>query len=107
MRCISCGAEMDVVRVDRDDTMLVPGYERETLQCSTCKEVEQRLVFGGENGSRPTESVTAPSLVTSILADADKDLEESEALLRRAIEMVRGPVRGTTRTKEVHARSCH
>ena len=43
--------------------------------------------------------MTAPSLVTSILADADKDLEESEALLRRAIEMVRGPVRGTTRTK--------
>ncbi len=100
MRCVSCGAEMDVVRVDRDDTTLVPGYERQTLQCSTCKEVEQRLVFGGENGSRPTESVTAPSLVTSILADADKDLEESEALLRRAIEMVRGPVRGTTRTKK-------
>lgn len=99
MRCISCGAEMDVVRVDRDDTMMVPGYERQTLQCSTCKEVEQRLVFSGENGLRPTESVTAPSLVTSILADADKDLDESEALLRRAIEMVRGPVRGTTRTR--------
>ena len=45
MRCISCGAEMDVVRVDRDDTTLVPGYERQTSQCSTCKEVEQRLVF--------------------------------------------------------------
>jgi hypothetical protein len=96
MRCISCGAELDGVRVDRDDITMVPGYERQTSQCSTCKEVEQRPVFRDENGLRPTKSVTAPSLVTSILADADKDLDESEALLRRAIEMVRGPVRGAT-----------
>jgi hypothetical protein len=94
MRCIACGAEMHVVRVERDDTMMVPGYERQTLQCRSCNEVERRLVFSGESGSRPAEAVAAPSLVASLLAEADKDLDESEALLRRAIEMVRGPVRG-------------
>jgi hypothetical protein len=108
MRCIACDAEMQVVRVERDDTMMVPGYERQTLQCPTCKEVERRLVFTGErgeSGSGPAEAVpAAPSLVASILADADRDLDESEALLRRAIEMVRGPARGAMRLKRTAPR---
>ena len=107
MRCIACGAEMHVVRVERDDTMMVPGYERQTLQCRSCNEVERRLVFSGEvgeSGSRRAEAVPAPSLVASLLAEADKDLDESEALLRRAIEMVRGPVRGAMRLKRTTPR---
>jgi hypothetical protein len=104
MRCIACGAEMHVVRVERDDTMMVPGYERQTLQCRSCNEVERRLVFSGESGLRPAEAVPAPSLVASLLAEADKDLDESEALLRRAIEMVRGPVRGAMRAKRTTPR---
>ena len=95
---------MHVVRVERDDTMMVPGYERQTLQCRSCNEVERRLVFSGESGSRPAEAVPAPSLVASLLAEADKDLDESEALLRRAIEMVRGPVRGAMRLKRTTPR---
>jgi len=114
MRCIACGAEMQVVRVERDDSMMVPGYERQTLQCPTCKEVERRLVFSGESreggpppaegGSAAAEAVPAPSLVASLLAEADKDLDESEALLRRAIEMVRGPARGAMRVKRTTPR---
>jgi hypothetical protein len=94
MRCISCGAEMRLLQVDRDDSMMVPGYERQTLQCSGCNEVEHRTVFSGENSSRPAEPSLVPSTpVASILSEADKDLDESEAMLRRAIEMVRGPAR--------------
>ncbi len=107
MRCIACGAEMHVVRVERDDTMMVPGYERQTLQCRSCNEVERRLVFSGEvgeSGSRPAEAVSAPSLVASVLAEADKELDEREALLRRAIEMVRGPVRGAALVKRTGPR---
>jgi hypothetical protein len=107
MRCIACGAEMQVVRVERDDTMMVAGYERQTLQCPTCKEVERRLVFSGESregASPPAEAVPAPSLAASILAEADRDLDESEALLRRAIEMVRGPARGVTLIKRTTPR---
>lgn len=98
MRCIACGAEMQVVRVERDDTMMVPGYERQTLQCPACNEVERRLVFSSEGISGP-EAVSAPSLVASLLAEADKDLDESEELLRRAIEMVHRPARGATLVK--------
>src|SRR5258708_3388236 len=102
MRCMWCGAEMRVVQVERDDTMrddtmMVPGYERKTLQCSGCNEVEHRMVFSGENSSRPAEPSLVPATpVASILSDADTDLDESEAMLRRAIEMVRGPARSAT-----------
>jgi hypothetical protein len=98
---------MQVVQVEHDDTMMVPGYERQTMQCPTCKEVERRLVFGGESregGSAAAEAVPAPSLAASILAEADRDLDESEALLRRAIEMVRGPARGATLVKRTAPR---
>jgi hypothetical protein len=98
---------MQVVRAEHDDTMMVPGYERQTVQCPTCKEVERRLVFSGESregGSTAAEAVPAPSLAASILAEADRDLDESEALLRRAIEMVRGPARGATLVKRTAPR---
>jgi hypothetical protein len=45
MRCIGCGAGMRMLQVTRDDTMMVPGYERHTLECSGCHKVERRLVF--------------------------------------------------------------
>jgi hypothetical protein len=94
MRCISCGGEMRLVLVERDDTMMVPGYEHQTVRCSGCNEVERRLVFSGESGSRPAEPALVPSTpVTSLLLEADRDLDEGEELLRRAIEMVRGPTR--------------
>src|SRR6267154_6686904 len=97
MRCISCGAEMRLVQVERDDTMIVSGYEHHTLQCSGCNEVARRTIFSGENSSQPAEPSLVPATpVASILSEADKDLDESEAMLRRAIEMVRGPARSAT-----------
>jgi len=55
MRCLACGAEMRVVEVVADDTMMVPGYEHHTLQCMGCDEVERRLVFSREGTSRPAK----------------------------------------------------
>jgi len=34
---------MHVVQVVPDDTLMVPGYERHTLQCSGCNDIERRL----------------------------------------------------------------
>jgi hypothetical protein len=45
MRCIECGAEMRMLKVARDDTMMVSGYEHHTLECAGCHKVERRLVF--------------------------------------------------------------
>ena len=45
MRCVTCGAEMILVKVVPDETMIVEGFERYTLQCLECGEIEQRFVF--------------------------------------------------------------
>ena len=42
---MECGAEMRVVEVVEDATMLVSGYEHQTWQCSGCDSVEQRTTF--------------------------------------------------------------
>jgi hypothetical protein len=59
MRCMACGAEMRLVRVVRDDTMMVTGYEHHTLQCSECHEEERRLVFSREGTPSPVEPAPA------------------------------------------------
>src|SRR5713101_6118248 len=41
----------------------------------------------------PTVHSALPTPVSALLAEADNDLQECEALLKRAIEMVRGPTR--------------
>ncbi len=103
---------MQVVQAEHDDTMTVPGYERQTLQCVGCNETERRTVFVGEPALRPAEpapAATAPSppptLAASIVWEADRGLDEGEALLRRAIEMVRGSIRSAAAGKAPADRS--
>jgi hypothetical protein len=55
---MACGAEMRLMQVVPDDTMMVAGYEHHTLQCTGCDEVERRLVFNREK--TPVDSVPAP-----------------------------------------------
>jgi hypothetical protein len=55
MRCVACGTEMLLVRVAPDNTMISSGYERYTLQCLGCFEIEEHLVFNGAK-SPPTPS---------------------------------------------------
>jgi len=98
MRCISCGAEMNVVRVQRDPAPGLMGYEQQVLQCSSCHDVETRTVMSQEQArsqdqAAPTaEAVphhTAPP--TSAVAQPEEPLDEAEELLRRAMDMVREP----------------
>jgi hypothetical protein len=60
MRCIVCGAEMRLMQVVQDDSMMVSGCERHTLQCSGCDEVERRFVFSRAN--EPSEPVLVHSI---------------------------------------------
>ena len=48
MRCLACGKEMILIRAVQDTTMLVPGFEHQTWQCSECLECEHRFVFARE-----------------------------------------------------------
>ena len=56
MRCMACGAEMILVHVVADETMIVSGFERYTLQCLGCDEVEHRFVFTRQNGARDAQA---------------------------------------------------
>src|SRR5262245_20666462 len=51
MRCLSCGAEMHLVEVRRDDSMMVRGYEHHTFECTGCPERESRLTFSPAKGA--------------------------------------------------------
>jgi hypothetical protein len=56
MQCMSCGAEMRIVRVEQDPGMKAAGYEHRTLGCSGCEKTERRLAFSGEAASLAFES---------------------------------------------------
>jgi hypothetical protein len=75
MRCVACGAEMLLVK--------------------------EHLVFNRERLLRLAESAPSLSVLTLACVEADRDLDESEALLKRAMEMVRAPTRSSRRVVRI------
>jgi hypothetical protein len=61
MRCIGCGEEMRVLQAVADQTMMVPGYEHQTLECPGCHGVERRLVFARPIGPLTLEPMRLSS----------------------------------------------
>ena len=57
MRCMMCGAEMILMKVVEDETMAVPGFERQAYMFSVCYDTENRLVFNKHAKERDTEAV--------------------------------------------------
>jgi hypothetical protein len=130
MRCISCGAEMNVVRVQRDPAPSLVGYEQQILECSSCHDVETRTVLSPRQDQaqdqvpvgdqvqalaaqdqvqdrvhdhapaavEPVPHHQAPPTSAAAVQPED-DLDAGEELLRRAIDMVRGPAAGTQPTR--------
>jgi hypothetical protein len=54
MLCMACGAEMHLISVVEDNTMMVPGYEHHTFLCSACPEMDRRLLFRDRNAPLAT-----------------------------------------------------
>jgi len=69
MRCIGCGHEMRLVKAVADCTMMVPGYEHQTLECTGCRTVERRMVFGRTIGPLAVEPMRLPSDAPASAAD--------------------------------------
>ena len=92
MRCAACGAEMLLVKVAPDAATISSGYSRYTLQCLGCYEVAEHLRYNREQSSRTAEPVPEIPAPTSAGIEQDNKLDESELLLKRAIEMIRGPL---------------
>jgi hypothetical protein len=53
MRCMVCGGEMILAEVKPDDAGMVAGFKHETLQCSVCRDIERRFVFGRGSSEKP------------------------------------------------------
>jgi hypothetical protein len=45
VRCLTCDAQMQLVEVIDDTTVLVSGYNRQMWCCWSCGDVERRMVF--------------------------------------------------------------
>jgi hypothetical protein len=74
MRCLACGAEMSLQQVAGDDAVPVPGFAHHTFMCSTCGDIERRLVFTKDVGSSHTDPVplhTAPPISPSSAVEND------------------------------------
>jgi hypothetical protein len=99
MRCLSCGAEMDLIEVVPDDTKMVRGYEHQTWQCSSCPETERRLVFSGPNGAphpqkfpprpRPAPEPAPPLPSAAPAATPADDPAEIASAWRRTFDKLR------------------
>jgi hypothetical protein len=70
MRCMACGAEMVLMNAVRDDTMAVAGFEHHTLQCSSCNDIERRLVFNPESATKPEAVAAEPADVAPPVSPA-------------------------------------
>src|SRR5262245_8631348 len=58
MRCMACGAEMLLMSTVQDDTMAVSGFQHQTFMCSSCHDVERRLVFAKDEQAGATAQAT-------------------------------------------------
>ena len=90
MRCLACGAEMQLMHVVQDDTMPVPGYEHRTFMCSACGDIERRLVFARDIGQSPTEPVPVHTAPPISPAPDQQDRIPTSGILRRIFAKLRG-----------------
>ena len=88
MRCLACGAEMNLVSTIEADTMPVAGFEHHTFMCLACGDVEQRLVFRavGQNEAQPEH----PAPPISPAMPAQDEREATAGFLKRVATMLRG-----------------
>jgi hypothetical protein len=70
-----------MVWVAGDETMMVPGYEHHTFECSACPEVERRLIFTRARRS-PSSRVVRIGYDTERAAYAAKDTKSGQVVMR-------------------------
>jgi hypothetical protein len=101
MRCIACGGEMILTAVKPDDAGMVAGFKHETLQCSVCRDIERRFVYGGDSSEQPEQPPVSPfpqqpssSTVEAISSSQSESSSPAEAITSastwvRAVEKLR------------------
>jgi hypothetical protein len=77
MRCIACGAVMQLELVVPATVMRARGYEYRSFKCSCCPWTERRLAFTPQDTSSSDEPASAriePKLVTASSKDVSASL---------------------------------
>src|SRR5262245_17950991 len=90
MRCMACGAEMLLMQTVQDDTMAVSGFEHQTFMCSSCHDVEQRLVFAKQPEQPSAPEARAPEARVQEASVPETRMQEArtpEASVQELIEM--------------------
>ena len=82
MRCLSCDAEMILMKVVKDATLMVRGFERHTYMCSACAEIERRFVFVKHDRR---ELDAAPPTAPIVPASVQTQPAATRSLLSRVI----------------------
>ena len=87
---MSCGAEMILLKVVEDETMMVRGFERHTYMCSACAEIERRFVFNKRDSERERELDAVPPTAL-LIAPASLQTQPAapRSLLNRVISKIR------------------
>ena len=91
MRCMMCGAEMILMKVVEDETMAVPGFERQAYMCSVCYDTENRLVFNKHAKERDAEAVpvlTPPPIAPTSTIQSQR--ATAQDFLGRVLAKIRG-----------------
>jgi hypothetical protein len=57
MLCMSCGEKMRLVKVDQEECGLIPGFAHHTFECTSCRDVERRLMLAGATMPEPVSSI--------------------------------------------------
>jgi hypothetical protein len=113
MRCIACGVELRLMQSELDNMTMMPSDERCAFLCDDCNRpslvgpdsallpTKPDPVRSARPASlRPDERVSDPTTRPTLVPSED-DLDESEILLRRAIEMVRGSTHWSQPTRSL------
>ena len=92
MRCVACAAEMQLIRAEPDQSMLLSGKELHTFECSNCHRIEQTLVFtrnieqiAGERMLLPSRSSWGPDIRHTLLKAAQRSWGHAVAASRKLI----------------------
>jgi hypothetical protein len=53
MLCMACGGKMRLAKVDQTEAGLIPGFAHHTFECTSCQDVERRLMLAGAATREP------------------------------------------------------
>jgi len=89
MRCLACGAVMRLVRVVKETSLSVAGYEQHSWTCPGCGDVEERLAFSREGTPIADASVDEATHHTPPVTELKVDHELVAGAWAKAVAKLR------------------